>query len=301
MLMKFTGYMLAVIAVFLWSFNIIYSKMLTPYLTPVQISFIRWMLALMFLLPFALKKIRTYAELLKRNLVYVILMGLTGLGIVNFCVYHAGHTADAIDMALIDTLSPVIIIILSHFFSRETITFRTVAGILSALTGVVILILHGDFSHFNSFKFVPGDFWMLAAATLFAIYSLVQKKVSRQLPSPVVLCCAASVAAIIFLPVFIKEWRTQTMFHLPQEVYAILLILGFLNSGMAYLFWGFSIKSIGLVHTGAIYYLMPVFSSVSAYFILGERFYASQIYGAVMVCCGILLVIVHKSTDGKHG
>lgn len=300
MLAKFIGYTLAISAVFLWSFNIIYSKILTPYLSPVQISFIRWTLAAMFLLPFTAKDLWVQRVLLAKNFRYIVILSLTGLGIVNFCVYHAGHTANAIDMALIDTLSPVFIILLSHFFGRETIGLRTACGILLALGGVVILILHGDFSHLRHFKFVTGDLWMLAAATLFALYSLTQKKISPQLSSLTVLCAASSVTMLLFLPPFLTEWNGEVLRNLPDEVIAILLILGFLNSGAAYFFWSLAIKRIGLVRTGAIYYLMPVFSSVSAYFILDDKLYGSQVYGAVLVFLGILLVVLRQNgADGS--
>ena len=60
MLNKYAGYLLATTAVLLWSFNIIYAKILPEYLTPVQISFIRWMLAALFFLPFTAKSIYTH-------------------------------------------------------------------------------------------------------------------------------------------------------------------------------------------------------------------------------------------------
>ena len=114
MLSRFIGYTLAVSAVFLWSLNYVYAKLLLN-LTPMQISFIRWSLAMLFFLPFTLKSLWQYRRLLWQNLEYIIVIGLSGLALVNICVYYAGHTANAVDMSLIATLGPVFIIIFNKF------------------------------------------------------------------------------------------------------------------------------------------------------------------------------------------
>ena len=47
-----------------------------------------------------------------------------------------------------------------------------------------------------------------------------------------------------------------------------------------------------------IYYLMTVFSSIEAYFLLGEEIYKAQIYGGLLVILGIYLTNKHtKEVD----
>lgn len=174
MLLRFVGYILAVAAVFLWSMNYIYAKLLLNF-TPMQISFIRWFLAMIFFLPFTLKSLWVYRRLLWQNLEYIIIMGLSGLALVNICVYYAGHTANAVDMSLIATLGPLLIIVLNSLFQRKIPPFRVVAGIILAFAGVLAVILHGDFENLRNFDFVAGDLWMLGTAFMFAVYSLCQR------------------------------------------------------------------------------------------------------------------------------
>ena len=109
-----------------------------------QISFIRWFLAMIFFLPFTLKSLWVYRRLLWQNLEYIIIMGLSGLALVNICVYYAGHTANAVDMSLIATLGPLLIIVLNSLFQRKIPPFRVVAGIILAFAGVLAVILHGS-------------------------------------------------------------------------------------------------------------------------------------------------------------
>src|SRR5574344_849146 len=169
------GYAFALLPVFLWSFNIIYAKILVGYVTPVQISFIRWGLALLIFLPFTFREVWNYRKKIMENFEYILIMGLTGIGWLNTFIYYAGHTANAIDMALIGMFGPIILMILAYCFSGENVGFRGLLGIIFSIFGVLIIISHGSIAHFEQLDFVRGDLWMLGAAFMFAIYSLAQK------------------------------------------------------------------------------------------------------------------------------
>lgn len=288
---KLVGYTLAVAAVFLWSLNYIYAKLLLNF-TPMQISFIRWLLAMIFFLPFTVKSLWVYRRLLWQNLEYVVIMGLSGLALVNICVYYAGHTANAIDMSLIATLGPLLIIVLGSVLQHKMPSFRVISGIILAFVGVLAVILHGDFDNLRNFDFVSGDLWMLGTAIMFATYSLCQRRLPSKLPVLTTLSAAIVVAVLFCTPAFLWQLQDEPLPEPDKKETIILLVIGFLNSGFAYLWWDMAIKKIGLVRTGIIYYLLPVFGCVSAYVVLDEKLYTSQIYGALLVVIGIILAAI---------
>ncbi len=288
---KLVGYTLAVAAVFLWSLNYIYAKLLLNF-TPMQISFIRWLLAMIFFLPFTIKSLWVYRRLLWYNLEYVVVMGLSGLALVNICVYYAGHTANAIDMSLIATLGPLLIIVFGSILQHKMPSFRVICGIILAFVGVLAVILHGDFDNLRNFNFVSGDLWMLGTAIMFAIYSLCQRRLPTNLPALTTLSAAIVVAVLFCVPAFFWQLQDEPLPEPDMQEAIILLVIGFLNSGFAYLWWNIAIKKIGLVSTGIIYYLLPVFGCVSAYVVLDETLYSSQVYGALLVVIGIILAAI---------
>lgn len=288
---KLVGYTLAVAAVFLWSLNYIYAKLLLNF-TPMQISFIRWLLAMIFFLPFTVKSLWVYRRLLWQNLEYAVIMGLSGLVLVNICVYYAGHTANAIDMSLIATLGPLLIIVFGSVLQHKIPSFRVISGIILAFVGVLAVILHGDFDNLRNFDFVSGDLWMLGTAVMFATYSLCQRRLPSKLPALTTLSAAIVVAVLFCTPAFLWQLQDEPLPEPDKKEVIILLVIGFLNSGFAYLWWDMAIKKIGLVRTGIIYYLLPVFGCVSAYVVLDEKLYTSQIYGALLVIVGIILAAI---------
>lgn len=65
-------------------------------------------------------------------------------------------------------------------------------------------------------------------------------------------------------------------------------------SVVAYLAWNSAIAKIGSVQTGIVYYTLPLFSGIEAYFFVGEEVSLPQVYGGISVVLGIVLVSFNK-------
>jgi len=135
-------------------------------------------------LPLALKSLIAEREILKNNLPYLLITSLLGITIFNTLIYLAGHTTTAINLSLISITFPVFIVIFSRIILGELITLNRAVGIILVILGVVILISRGDFSRILSISFAIGDVWMLMAAIIFAIYSILLRHKPKQLSSP---------------------------------------------------------------------------------------------------------------------
>lgn len=283
-----TGYALAFFTLMMWSLNLIYAKYLAGQVTPAEISFYRWFFALIIMLPFCYRNFKTDFRQIITHKKLIILMALTGTGGLNWLVYHAGYTASATNMSLISILGPVFLI----FMSGQKIKLSQAAGVLITVFGVLLIILNGNFKSLAAFKFVDGDVYMLGSAFLFAVYALLQKRIPQNahtesfLFATVVLCC------IMFLPAVIADFSTEQIWHLSGDVWGILLILGVINSFLAYLFWDVSIRKIGTIAAGALYYTMPIFTMFFSFVFLHEAADMVQFIGMLIIFSGISLVIL---------
>lgn len=111
------GIILAVLAVFIWSGNFIIARGIHKQIQPVSLSFYRWSLATIIMLPFAIKKFRVEWQAVKQSWRYLFLVSLTGISLFNTFVYIAGHYTSAINLALIGTTSsPIMSIIMARIF-----------------------------------------------------------------------------------------------------------------------------------------------------------------------------------------
>ncbi len=293
---NFNGYLSALFAIFFWSFNVIYSKYLAGVFTPFEISFIRWAIPAVLFLPFAYKDIMLYRQRILKHWLLILILTLTGLGFQNTFIYYAGYTTSAVNMALINATSPVFLVIFSALFLHKRIGGFQIIGILIAISGVAIIILNGQMTTLRNIKLSAGDVWMFVAAIAFAVYGVAQKKFPADLPQFPAFTFMICLSSVIFLPLAAYDF----VYHKPVNIHKIdvliLIILGVFNSGIAYFAWNKAIAQIGTVKAGMVYYMIPVFSTIEAYFLLGERIYAHQIYGIIFVLGGIIISNYNKKT-----
>lgn len=293
---KTSGYLMALTAIFFWSINIIIASYFAADLTPFEIAFGRWLIASLILVPLAWSGLKRNFRLLTKNWFLVLNLALTGIVFDNTLIYYAGRTAPAIDMGLLDVTGPIFLVILSRLFLKTPISLQQIIGLAVAVFGVMVVILQGDLTQIAHFKFVDGDFIMLANTFCFAVYSLLQAKRPTQISQSVMLAATAVVGVIIIFPLLLLTSDGMKMFSLQPIDYGVFLYLGIFNSVIAYLCWNSALASIGNIKTSIIYYLLPLFSGIGAYLVLHEKLYWSQLIGGFLVIGGIALVSLSRKT-----
>lgn len=290
---KQIGYMLGFLAIFLWSWNVIISRFLADSVPPMQISFGRWFFAALAIVPFTAKDLWKDRAYLLKSWKVMLVLGIT-LAFQNNFVYMAGHTATAIDMSLIATTGPLFIVFFSWVWFKTSLSLRQILGFLVTFLGVLIVITHGSLLHITGFHFVIGDFWMLMDALFFGIYSVAQKGKPQTVSQTTLLSATVVLSLIILLPFFLLTLQEAPLSHLRTVDWSLFIYLGLLNSILGYLWWNMSIERIGNFQTSLMYYTIPLFSTVEAYFLLHEQIFESQIIGGLLVLGGILIANLHK-------
>ena len=166
------GIVLAVAATIIWSGNFIVARAIIKDIPPITLAFYRWLTAVVILIPFAWNHILPAWAIVKQNKAYFFWTALTGVSLFNTFVYIAGHSSTAINLALIGTTSsPIISVILAHFFLKEHIKWRRVVGILLCISGILFLLSKGSFQNLFHLQFNKGDAWVLLGALSFAVVS----------------------------------------------------------------------------------------------------------------------------------
>lgn len=286
------GYTLALTAVFLWSVNLIIASYFAALLTPFEIAFGRWLVAVIVLLPFTLKNILKHRHIWREHFSFLLWLAVAGIVLNNTLIYYAGQTSSAIDMGLLDVTGPLFIVILSWIWNKAPIKIMQIIGLLLAGLGVVIIITDGDLRRIGSIKPVVGNFWMLLNCFIFAVYSLMQAKRPPQISQAELLEVSAVIGVIIMLPLMLYTTPVSQLTSLTADEMRVMLYLGIANSVIAFLAWNTALGKIGNIKTGVIYYLMPLFSGIEAHFFLGEQFYRTDLIGGAFILGGIIFTVL---------
>ena len=294
------GTILAIIACVIWSGNFIASRFAFQLAGPISLSFFRWTIATLTMLPFALKNFKKEKQLFKDNLSYFFWMALVGVAVYNTMIYQAGHSTTAINMALYGSIiHPIVATLLAAWVVQEKLNWKSITGIGLGVVGIIVLLSKGDLQTLLHFKFATGDLWMIGAGCCFGTYNVFVRKKPIGISNNSFLLVLFALGTIMLFPFALYEMNYVQPVHFSKELLIVVLYIGIGNSTIAYLLWNMAIHRLGAAKTALFGTLIPFLSSIEALFILNEQFTIFQIISGVIIISGI--VINTWPSKIKHG
>jgi drug/metabolite transporter (DMT)-like permease len=280
------AFILLVLTVLSWSGNGIIAKGLNDIIPPIGMAFWRWFVAAPLLLIIAWPHLKNDLSKLKGN--WIILMFLSAFSIVGYTtlVYQGLLSTTAINLFLINTSRPTIIVLLSILFFRQGITLIQSLGFALAFIGTVIIMLEGVPSHLVTLHFNSGDLWILAATFCWAMYTVFMNKRPKMHPTSF-LTIIAFLGVAMLLPFYIWEsvYIKPTPFRI--ETIGSILYLATISSIVAYLCYNRAVEIAGPNKAGQVSYMTPIAGSTLAIFLLGEEFMFYHAIGFPLILSGI--------------
>ncbi len=294
----YAGIAYAVLATILWSGNFIISRGVHNEIGPFSLAFYRWFTATLIIAPFAWQKCKNEIELAKENFAYLCWVALSGIALFNTFVYIAGHYTTAINMALIGTTSsPIFATILAVIFLKEKLQSLRIFGLLVCIAGILVLLSKGSLQTLAAFHFSTGDLWVLAGALAFACYNILVRKKPMGISAINFLFLAFVLGTCMLFPFYMYELINGKSVVWNFTLIGSILYLGAGTSVVAFLCWNKSLQYLGTSRTVLFGNLIPIFSTLEAVWLLGEKMNSFHLISGVMVITG--LIIANSSLQKK--
>lgn len=277
-------HVLALVTAAVWGSTFVSTKILLANgLSPAQIMVIRFSIAYLLIL------LLSHRPLFSRKLSDELLMigaGITGGSLYFLAENSALIYTQASNVAIIIAVTPLLTAIAAHFFSRGERFSRTLAtGSVTALAGVVLVVLNGRFVlHLNP----KGDMLTIAAAVLWALYSIIIARLQRRYSSLFITRKVFFYGIVTLLPyLFIHEAALDFGLLLRPAVIGNLLFLGLIASFACYWAWNAAIARIGSVNASNYLYLNPVVALITSAIVLDERITVTALIGTALIMLGV--------------
>ncbi len=287
---KLLGHIFAIFTVIVWgSCFVLTKKLLAIGLTPLQITPLRMILAYVTLLVMRPKLLR----LPWRDELMFVLIGITG-GSLYFYLQNASlaYTYSANASIIVLGISPILTVILAQLFSRhnEHLGKWVYLGAVIAIAGVVLVVLNGTLSFHLSPK---GDLLALAAALMWALYSILIKKYTEQYDNFIVTRRVFFWAFITGLPLMFLTDGMPAMSVLRElfttpSVLISWLFLGMFGNAICFAIWNIAFKALGTVITNNYLYASPFVTVIVGWLLLGEPISLMSVFGAVLITVGVI-------------
>jgi drug/metabolite transporter (DMT)-like permease len=272
-----------------WGMSFIWTSIALEYYQPITIILLRLILATMIMVPLlaALKKLE---RIQRKDWGALILLSIFNPFLYfigeNFGLKYTTPTICAVIIALIPVFTPFF----TYFFLKEKLSFFNYIGIMVSFIGILIMLIARDLTISTSMKGVL----LLFFAVLSAIsYSIVLIKLTRRYHPLSLITYQNIIGVFLFLPVFIfYESDGFLRVEFTFELVWALLSLAIFASSLAFILFAMVIKRLGVNRANVYSNLIPVFTAIFSFLIIGEDFTARKIIGMVIVLAGVFLAQV---------
>lgn len=280
------------ITAFLFSSMEIVSKPLMKVYNPIYLTFLRFFLGLLILLPFYMIKKKTLNNRLNINdhLYFLLLGGLNVVLSMSLLQISVKFTT-ASSASLFFCANPFFVAVFAFFILKYKISKKEILGIIIGLTGIYILLV---FNTQKGFSFIGGIFALMSAIS-FALYIVLSKKLLNNVSIIQISIFSFLYGTILFIPVLFIL-KTELIF--PVHYFINIIYLGFVLTGFGYICFFKTIKSIGASNSAMIFFLKPVISFVLAFIFLKEEASIHIILAIVFLLSGAAINLLSRKREG---
>jgi len=283
-------YLLLTLTVLFWSVNWVIGRAIAGHVSPFALAFIRWVVAIAVMLPFAWSDLVAHWPQIRRHWKMIAWLGFWGTGLHNVFAYAGLQYTTATNGVMLNSFVPVMIIILGALVYRDTITRVQALGVAVSLAGVLAILTRGDPRVIATLSLNKGDLILVVGMTFWAAYTIFLRMKPPELSGLAFLVSCACVGVVLLFPFFAfemaflgghVEWTPATV--------GAMLYVGIFPSFLAYVFWNRAVAEVGSNVAGIFMHLMPAFGALLAWIFLGERLQGFHLAGIALILGGITL------------
>ncbi|NKQ40219.1 MAG: DMT family transporter [Sulfurovum sp.] len=282
-------YLVMIIPPLLWAGNFIVGKAVADQHAPIGLSFWRWLLASVIFLPFAIKSMWLQKDIIKRDFWQISVLALLSVSLFNSLAYISLLYTTATNATLLNSFIPIFILLITSIFFGEQISFRQILGVIISLLGVLVILVKLNMQVLVTLEINKGDLWMLLAALVWALYSILLKYLRpKELSSVPFLGILLLLGTIMIFPIWILD-PFQEQIILNNNMIMAFTYIAIFPSIISYLAWNYGMKKLGASVGGQFIHLMPLFGAIMAVFFLGETIELYHLVGGLLIGTGLWL------------
>ncbi|MBN1819182.1 MAG: DMT family transporter [Prolixibacteraceae bacterium] len=284
----------AIISMLFWGMSFVWTAIALRYYNPVTIIFIR--LILSSALMFAWIKLFGVFNKIRREDYGLFLIS----SLFNPFLYFLGEnygvkfTSPTVSAVIIATI-PLVVPVMGYFVLKERLSKLNIVGLAISFMGVLIMILTRGFKLETSLIGLSSLLFAVFSAVGYAVYL---KKLTLRY-SPVFIIAVQNLLGVLyFLPVFLLLDLGHFLSVRPNfELISSIVALAVLCSSLAFVAFTIATKEIGVSKTNVFANLIPVFTGIFSFIVIGEELNSQKILGILIVVAGLFFSQLKKPLE----
>jgi drug/metabolite transporter (DMT)-like permease len=223
----------------------------------------------------------------RRQYLQVVAVGWIGYGVSIGFQFVGTKLSTASNGALVTSATPAFVLLFGAWILGERITKRRLAALGLATVGVIVVIDPRTAS--LSSEMFWGNLSLVAAAITWALYSVLIRKVTRDLDTLRVSLVAFWGGFFVAIPMGVWEANTIGVGEITPGLIAGVLFLGIISTALAMYLWNTAFALLEAGVASLTFFAQPVVGTALGAYFLGERLTPLFLVGGVLIGLGIYL------------
>ena len=286
-------YSLLFVLSIIWGLAFVAIKYLEPFLTPVNLTLLRWFIAsaaLIILIPFLGKPAKKFEKI---DLPRFLLVAFANVVSYHLTLNYSERSISTGLAVLLTALGPVFILVLSWLYLGERHGKKVLAAISLAFSGSAVLA-SGSLLTNGSYT-LPGILEAVGTAASYSVFAVFSKPLVTKYGARPLAIWAGLAGTAMLLPLLSGSFFTQIS-ALPVEGWLAMLYLSILSTVAGYMLFYTLINRGAVSRLSIQLYLIPVVGVAGGVLILSESITVFTVAGGALM---LLAVAVSTSKLGE--
>ena len=290
---KLRHFVLALMIPFSWSFSFIAGRYVmteTPG-GPATVTFLRFVVALVLLLPLLLK-LPALGRLSANDRVRMVLLSLCCVGLYHYLFYKGLIYAPAGMSSIVLAVLPILINIGAGLLLGETIGRKTYFGAVLAFVGISVIAL--EKGGWTLAGWGRGETYIFLAALAWLVYTLASRSFFHKHDPTVASIHIFVVGTALVLPVAVFEPTFSRLGDLSWAWWASTVYMGAVATGFGYVAFNSSLRHLGAGKTAVFLLIIPPITNLWDRLIFGTPLTIVKSICIGVVVFGVWLALKRK-------
>lgn len=294
------AYLLLTATALFWGGNAVAGKLAVGHIAPMTLTAVRWTIAFLVILVIGLPHLRREWPEARRHVPRLLALGAVGFSVFNLALYSALKYTSAINVTIEQSGMPLVIFVANFLLFGMRVGPVQILGFVLSLVGVAVTASGGDIARLATLDINRGDATMLIAILAYGGYT-VALRYKPALDWRTLMVVMAFGAMVTAWPFALWEISTGEASMPDLTGWAVAAYTAIFPSILSQVFYMRGVVLIGSNRASLFINLVPVFGTLLAIAIVGERFHPYHAVALAMVIVGIWLAEHGAGRTSKSG
>lgn len=288
-------YFFVVLTAFLFGTMEVALKLAGSEMDSFQLTFLRFMIGGLLLLPFAIAEVkRNHVKLELKDFAYLLYVGILGIPLSMLFFQMGVMHSNAATASVLISINPLFTMIFAHFMTEEKLTKNNAVVLLIGLLGIIFMVKPWHMQEGNT---VLGVILMLLAAVFFGLYTVAGKISVQKMGIMAQTSISFILGSLVLLVVMLFMGRPIVAGIVDN--WLVVAYISIFVTGLGYYCYFMAIK-LSDATTGSIaFFLKPAIAPVMAVIVLGESILWNTYIGIALILAASYLNIRGKRKEAQ--